>query len=60
MARPKFTKEQLQIFAESPRPPCNPPPKVRRVPPHEGGGGGSPSHSPPQPQFQCNLKKTVL
>ena len=32
-----------------------PPPKVRPVPPMGGGRGRG--RSPPQPQFQCNLKK---
>ena len=31
----------------APRPPCNPPPDVRLVPPHGGGGGRSPSDGHP-------------
>ena len=38
----------------------NPPAFGSEGPTCRGGGGGSPSDSPPQPQFQCNLKKIFL
>ena len=43
----------------TPRPPCNPSPNVRLVPP-KGGGDGHKVTVPPKAQFQRNLKKKFL
>ena len=46
--------------AGTPRPPLVIPPLMSGRSPPIRGGGGSPSDGPPQPQFQCNLKKSFL
>ena len=49
---------QVRVKSADPPPPLQSPPNVRPVPPPRGeGGDGHQLTVPPQPQFQCNLKK---